>query len=325
MSSTTQSNVTTDTASTTEVSDVTPDLNSDETSMNGIPCQPVSKHTQPSTDDSKDSQTSSVTIDSTINTTDSKNNTNSPTEENKNENEDEIENKEKDLDFTLNANGNKVFTIAKGLTKTLITENTNGQLVSDHILGRVWVNIKGQTNSGIVFDDHLFEEIDFVLGQANQPRGIEMAASTMRHGEHAIIEIHDPQYNYSKSKCPDACPLTMDDSNADEWPLRFDLIIIDSLPKHKQSQDMTFKEQLLRADELRGRGNKRYQKKRFMTALKFYMKAVQCLDAMQDMKMKMPAVNEKILEKVDVEEVERMRCKCFLNISMLSLYVYVCV
>ena len=44
------------------------------------------------------------------------------------------------------------------IKKRIIKSNEFGQNVSEHIFGRVWINIKGTTSNGIVFENELFEE-----------------------------------------------------------------------------------------------------------------------------------------------------------------------
>eukprot|EP01084_Bolivina_argentea_P174260 301872_1 len=197
--------------------------------------------------------------------------------------------------------------------KIIVASNESGERVSQHILGRVWINIKGQTANGTVFTNELFEEVSLILGKAEQSKGIDQALVSMKHGEHAIIEIYDVEkYGYSVNQSPLKCPIT--NENKYDLPLRYELIVMDSLPKQKQSHEMTFSEQLNYSNVLRERGNIRYVKKRFKTALSFYDRAVQCLDAMDDVDMDMP--DELNNEKVDKDQVEQCQLKCYLNCAI---------
>ena len=197
--------------------------------------------------------------------------------------------------------------------KRIIKSNENGQKVSEHVLGTVWINIKGTTANGTVFQDELFEEIDLCLGKAQCSKGIDQALVTMKHGEHAIIEIYDvDKYGYSSNKSPSKYPANNEDSYA--LPVKYELIVIDSLPKQEESQNMTFLEQLNYANLLRERGNLRYEKERFQTALKLYERAIQCLNAMKDLGMAMPEDMEHT--KVNQNDVMECKKKCFLNCSI---------
>eukprot|EP00483_Globobulimina_turgida_P012481 UN12504 len=135
----------------------------------------------------------------------------------------------------------------------------------------------------------------------------------MKHGEHAIIEIYDiEKYGYSVNKSPEKCPTT--NENHQEFPLKYDLIVIDSLPKQQDSHKITFIQQLNVANVLRERGNLRYSKKRFKTALDIYEKAIQCLEAMDDCDMTMP--NELKGTKVHKNDINQCKLKCYLNCSI---------
>ena len=200
--------------------------------------------------------------------------------------------------------------------KIVITANEDAPKVSDHILGRVWINIKGTTNDGVVFIDSLFEEKELCLGKAEQSKAVDQALTTMHHGDHALIEVHDVEkYGYSANKSPDGYPAS--NEQADALPVRFEVAVMDSLPKQRQSQEMTFKEQLEWADVLRERGNIRYEKRRFLTALSLYERAIRCLDAMNDVDMAMPAELAKET-KVSKDEVQSLKIKCYLNCSMCA-------
>jgi len=135
---------------------------------------------------------------------------------------------------------------------------------------------------------------------------------TMHAGEHAIIEMHNiDKYGYSKNKAPAKYPSSQADAEADALPIRYELIVIDSLAKQEESQNMTFCQQLRHANVLRERGNARYAKERFQTALGLYERAIQCLDAMRDVDMTMPEELEHT--KVGGKEVMDCKVKCYLN------------
>ena len=226
------------------------------------------------------------------------------------------------LSLTTDDKGRRVSSVTSDgkVRKIVISSNENGAKVSDHILGRVWINIKGTTNDGIVFIDCFFEEKELCLGKAEQSKAIDQALTTMHHGDHAIIEVDDVElYGYSKDRAPDKYPISNEQGQStNALPIRYEVVVMDSLPKQRDSQEMTFKEQLEWADLLRERGNIRYQKERFLTALSLYQRAIRCLDAMNDVDMAMPTELAKET-KVSKEEVESLKVKCYLNCCM---YVY---
>ena len=89
-----------------------------------------------------------------------------------------------DHKYFIDDKGRKVYKITDdGLVqKIMVKTNECGQKVSEHILGRVWINIKGKTSNGITFQDELFEEIDLCLGKAEYSKGIDQTLVTMKHG-----------------------------------------------------------------------------------------------------------------------------------------------
>eukprot|EP01083_Nonionella_stella_P065252 170797_1 len=215
------------------------------------------------------------------------------------------------MEHSLDEQGQQACNITKdGLVKkTIIQNNEKGTNVSDHILGRVWINIKGTTADGIVFRNELFEEVSICLGRAEESKAIDQTLVTMKHGEHALVEVYDiEKYGYSSDKTPSKCPST--NEKKEQFPLKYELIVIDSLPKQKASHEMEFDEQLQHAQLLRERGNERYRKERYRTALGIYNRAIQCLDAMDDVGMARPH------QTIDKLDVNRMKLKCFLNCSI---------
>lgn len=234
----------------------------------------------------------------------------------------ELKQAEGDIKSYTDDKGRKVSNITDdGLVKKIVIKsNEDGESVSEHILGQVWINIKGVTANGIVFIDELFEEKELCLGKADYSKAIDQALITMKHNEHAIIEVYDiEKYGYPKNKSPSKCPLT--NKNKEEFPIKYDLIIIDSLPKQKQSFEMTFIEQYNYANLLRERGNKRYTKERYLTALSIYNRAIQCIDAMKDIDMKMPEELAKET-KIDKKQVQILKLKCTLNCSMYDTFFF---
>lgn len=223
------------------------------------------------------------------------------------------------LPYTTDDKGRKIYDITSDgkVRKIVISSNENGPNVSEHILGRVWINIKGTTNDGIVFIDCFFEEKELCLGKAEQSKAIDQALTTMHHGDHAIIEVDDVElYGYSKDRAPDKYPVSNEiGQSINALPIRYEVVVMDSLPKQRESQEMTFKEQLEWADVLRERGNIRYQKERFLTALSLYERAIRCLNAMNDVDMAMPDELAKET-KVSKNDVNGLKVKCYLNCCM---------
>merc|ERR1719361_851524 len=99
--------------------------------------------------------------------------------------------------------------------KIMVTEKPDNPPVSEHILGRVWINLKGTTNDGTVFVDSLFEEKELCLGKADESKAIDQTLATMRHGEHAQIELNDVEkYGYPANKTPKGFPTSNDEKEA---------------------------------------------------------------------------------------------------------------
>ena len=254
------------------------------------------------------------TIESTL--TDNENNN----KNNNNQQTTSVETKEKEQsarELKEDENGVLKITENGSVTKRIITKNADGS--KPHILGRIWINIKGETNDGsIIFEDSLFEEIDFILGQAEHCRGIEMSLSTMNIGEHAIITINDPEFSYPSLKRPKLCPEDKTEDNKHLWPLKFTVILIDSMAKQKMSHEMTFLEQYNYANILRIKGNDRYKKKRLLTAIKLYKKSLQCLEAMKDNNI--GALKEtKELESINEDNIKQSKINVYSNISICYL------
>jgi len=200
--------------------------------------------------------------------------------------------------------------------KIYVTENLTSQ--PTHILGRIWINSCGKTSTNKIFEEYWTEERDFILGQAHHAKGIEMALSTMRIGEHAIIEIYDPKYSYNDNKCPNLCPKNKTNENEKEWPLIFEIIVIDSMPKEKSSHEMGFIEQLKYAQLLREKGNTRYNKQRFLSALRLYNRAIQCLEAMKDMSQ---IPKEELNENINESDIQQEKLRIYLNSAICHINV----
>lgn len=64
-----------------------------------------------------------------------------------------------------------------------------------------YVNIQAKTESGFVFIDEMVEEYSFVLGRANEAKGLELAVARMNLGERSMIYCQ-PEYGYMSSKRP---------------------------------------------------------------------------------------------------------------------------
>ncbi|ETO08689.1 hypothetical protein RFI_28698, partial [Reticulomyxa filosa] len=189
-------------------------------------------------------------------------------------------------------------------------------------------NVKGSTSKGVVFEEHLFEERDFVLGQAGHCKGVEMSLATMNVGDYCRIEIHSPEYSYGAAKLPEKCPANNDSM---DFPLVFDVKLIDCMPPLKNSFDMTFREQLELVQSFRNKGNQRYENKRYQTAMRLYekvdlnnnstfkkKKAVQTFKAMSDREV-IPEEKIRAEHRISDEEFKEEQLKCYMNCSACAL------
>eukprot|EP01083_Nonionella_stella_P167953 565762_1 len=124
----------------------------------------------------------------------------------------------------------------------MVKTNESGVKVSQHIMGRVWINMKGETANGNVFKDELFEEVSLLLGKAEESKGIDQALVTMKHNEHAIIEIYDiEKYGYPMNKSPLKCPKT--NEKKEEFPLKKYVNVIETKPNQIQTHQKTLQQQ----------------------------------------------------------------------------------
>ncbi|ETO20110.1 70 kDa peptidylprolyl isomerase, partial [Reticulomyxa filosa] len=136
-------------------------------------------------------------------------------------------------------------------------------------LGRIWMNVKGKTSKGVVFEDLMFEERDIILGQGEHCKGVEMAVVTMNVGDHCVVEIGSAEYSYRNESLPRNCPKNNDQM---DFPLTFEVILVDCMLPLKSLLGTSFEEQFQSVQLFREKGNQRYEKKRYLTAMKLYEK-----------------------------------------------------
>ena len=85
--------------------------------------------------------------------------------------------------------------------KYILNEGDDNNLTPT-ALSRVYVNIKGLLPSKEIFLDSYVEEIDFILGHASMPSGLEMSIVNMKKNEEAMIIINHEKYGYSDHRRP---------------------------------------------------------------------------------------------------------------------------
>lgn len=204
---------------------------------------------------------------------------------------------------------------------TLVSHKETGKT---YPLGRIWINIKGETKNGIIFEDSLFNEKSFILGQNNHCLGIEMCLASMNINDHCLIYIYNEKYSYSKScnKIPIKYKeLNINNNNINEiFPLKFNVILCDAMKRIKDSHEMTFEEQLNYCNELKEKGNKRYQIKRYKTALDIYNLAIQCINAMKDIEQVYDD-DKQVLGNVNKKDVKQTQETLYLNAAMYIIYI----
>lgn len=131
------------------------------------------------------------------------------------------------------------------------------------------VLIRGTTeNDNTVFLDSLSEEFEILIGRGEVAKGLQMALTSMKVGERAVITC-SPEYGYSDLRRPDG--VSKEDS------LRFDVELLRH-EKEPNLHEMSFEEKMSFAGERREVGKTLFGKKMHASALVQYKKAILVLE-----------------------------------------------
>lgn len=136
-------------------------------------------------------------------------------------------------------------------------------------LTRVYATVIGMlSESGRTFVDSKNEEDDFMLGQAQMPKGVEIAVTSMKTGEKAAIKM-GPGYGYSKARQPAGFAA----GSALEFIIR-----IARFEKEKNLHEMSIDEKFEFCEQRREIGKVLFKEGKPKTAFRQYTKALIVLD-----------------------------------------------
>lgn len=131
----------------------------------------------------------------------------------------------------------------------------------------MYVSLRGELEDGTVFIDTQKEEHDFILGQAQVAKGLEMAVVGMGVGEQAKLDIGEG-YGYS-SRRPELVP--------EDCKRLFMEVELFRYEKEKNLHQMQEEEKIDFCNKRREMGQVLFKDKKYQGALKQYQKALTCL------------------------------------------------
>ena len=197
-------------------------------------------------------------------------------------------NKDTELKMYVNSDGQSIEENIDIKTNTInykkVILKSNDNTGKTYPLGRVWMNIKGQTNNNIIFQNEMKDELSFILGQNKHCLGIEMSLSNMNINDHCVVYIYNKKYSYSDSCSykPTKYPDINDDNKDIIFPLKFELILCDAMERIKDLSEMSLQDKIEFGSTMKDKGNKRYELKRFKTALSIYKIGIECIESIDD-------------------------------------------
>ena len=157
-----------------------------------------------------------------------------------------------------------------------VLEAGDGPLVQP--LNRVYMLARASTgppDAALFLDRLADDELDFILGQAQQPKGLEIALCSLRVGCHVLLRIRGGDYGYSNTRRPAG----VEADNA----LHFELCVARQ-EKEKNLHQMSAEEKLQYCRQRRELGKGLFQRGQVRSAYKQYEKArsvLQSMDAKQ--------------------------------------------
>ena len=141
-------------------------------------------------------------------------------------------------------------------------------------LHRVYMLARASTapsSAGPYIDRLTDDELDFILGQAQQPRGLEMALCSLHVGCHVLLRIRGSDYGYSSTRRPAAVQASD--------ILHFELRVARQ-EKEKNLHQMTVDEKLAYCRQRRELGKALFQRGQARSSYKQYEKARSVLQSM---------------------------------------------
>jgi len=209
-----------------------------------------------------------------------------------------------------------------GVRKRILREGIGnppspGNLVSFHFVGQV---IADEEKDTFVFDQtyQREEEFSFTIGQEQTIEGLELAVSTMKVGEKAIVEIVDPKYAYGPSGNPQGfhgCGLAI----PPHAKLRFELDICDFEPSEKQPLwNMSVNEKLKLAQQKKQNGNLFFQKSYIYCASSQYKFGLKLVDSLLEEAKDVTTEDEKKQAKELKVLLQNNLASCYLKNSQFQ-------
>lgn len=182
------------------------------------------------------------------------------------------------------------------------------------VLSRCVVYIQGTAPDGTVFVSHTTEEVDFLVGQARMPTGVEMAIVGMYPGERAVI-ICEEGFGYNNIRRPASLA-------KDCFPLRFDVTLL-RWEKEDNVQDMSVPDRFEYVRQRRVVGNRLFKEGKPLSAAKQYERALLVIEdglggqkGMELKKSRMPTIESRAVLSREMEaEKASMIENSLLNLS----------
>jgi len=154
-----------------------------------------------------------------------------------------------------------------GKVRKLVLEPGTGEPPA--VLTRCYVFVRGELEDGTVFLDSMDEEYDFMLGQAQVPKGMEIALVGMKPGELVHLDVGEG-YGWSMVRRPDEVPV--------DCKRLWMTVQLCRSEKEKNLHTMTPGDKLEFCRARRDLGKQLFSKGMPLSALKQYSKALLCLD-----------------------------------------------
>lgn len=155
-----------------------------------------------------------------------------------------------------------------------LEENEEGKQQGNvPILTRVYVNVEGRLEDGTRFLDYPTEELDFTLGQAQVPKGLEMSVCQMHVGQHALIRCSS-DYGFSPTRRPPHVPTDA---------MLFMRVNILRYEKEKNLHEMSMEDKYRYIEKRRAVGKELYGTGvKHRSAIKQYEKAITVLESIRN-------------------------------------------
>ncbi|GFE52674.1 peptidyl-prolyl cis-trans isomerase [Babesia ovis] len=155
-----------------------------------------------------------------------------------------------------------------GVVKTILTEAKYDEKPENG--HEVEVHYTGKFESGSVFDSSHKRNatFKFILGAGNVIKGWDVGVASMKLGEKSLFVIQ-PEYGYGAAGAGSSIPPNS--------VLHFEIELINSRPKPKDSNDMSTEERIQAATDAKAIGNEKFMKGQYRAAISMYEDGVKYL------------------------------------------------